>query len=113
MKENYSYKIKLRCIVCGSEDHFDSNEDRSYIKCTNCGKEYFGGYDELVSCNQEQIAEVKELATEEVTKDLQKELDRMLKNAFRAINISKSSSYGSLGLNYINIGACGQRFYLF
>ena len=82
MKENYSYKIKLRCIVCGSEDHFDSNEDRSYIKCTNSGKEYFGGYDELVSCNQEQIAEVKELATKEVTKDLQKELDQLLKNVF-------------------------------
>ena len=83
MKENYSYKIRLRCIVCGSEDHFDSNEDRSYIKCTNCGKEYFGGYDELVLCNQEQIAEVTEFATEEVTEDLQKELDRMLKNTFR------------------------------
>ena len=83
MKENDSYKIRLRCIVFGSEDQFYCNDYKSYIKCTNCGKEYFGGYDELVSCNQEQIAEVKELATEEVTKDLQKELDRMLKNVFR------------------------------
>ena len=49
----------------------------------NPKKLYLGGYYEIVSCNQEQIAEVKELATEEVTKDLQKELDRMLKNAFR------------------------------
>ena len=43
MKDNYSYSIQLRCIVCGSEEHFDYNEDKSYIKCTNCGKEYFGG----------------------------------------------------------------------
>ena len=55
MKDNYSYSIQLRCVVCGSEDHLDYNEDKSYIKCTNCGKEYFGGYDELVVCNQDQI----------------------------------------------------------
>lgn len=83
MKDNYSYRIKPRCIVCGSEDHFDCNDDKSYIKCTNCGKEYFGGYRELVSCNQEQIAEVKELIAEEVSKDLRKELNQMLKDAFR------------------------------
>ena len=83
MKDNYSYSIRLRCIVCGSEDHFDCNEDNSYIKCTNCGKEYFGGYDELVSCNQEQITEIKEIATEEIGNDLQREVNQMLKNAFR------------------------------
>lgn len=83
MKETYSYKIELRCIVCGSEGHFDSNDDKSYIKCTNCEKEYFRGYDELVSCNHEQIAEVKELVTDEVRKDLQNELGQMFKNAFR------------------------------
>ncbi len=82
MKDSYSYNIKFRCIVCGCEDHFESNDSQSYIKCTNCGKEYFGGYDELVSCNQEQIAEVKELAEEEISKDLQKELDQIFKKAF-------------------------------
>lgn len=83
MKDNYSYNINLRCIVCGSEDHFEGNEDKSYIKCTHCGKEYFRGYDELVSCNQEQIEEVKKIATKEVCNDLQKELDQMLKNVFK------------------------------
>lgn len=83
MKDNYSYSIQLRCVVCGSEDHFDYNEDKPYIKCTNCGKEYFGGYDELVACNQEQIEEVKKIATKEVGNDLQKELDQMLKNVFK------------------------------
>lgn len=83
MKDNYSYNIQLRCVVCGSEDHFDYNEDKSYIKCSNCGKEYFGGYDELVSCNQDQIDEVIEIATEEVSDDLQSEFDRMLRYAFK------------------------------
>lgn len=83
MKDNYSYSILLRCVVCGSEDYFDYNENKSYIKCTNCGKEYFGGYDELVACNQEQIEEVKKIATKEVGNDLQKELDQMLKNVFK------------------------------
>lgn len=83
MKKDYSYNINLRCIVCGSEDHFEGNEDKSYIKCTHCGKEYFGGYDELVSCNQDQIDEVKEIATEEIGDDLQKELNKMLKDIFK------------------------------
>ena len=47
----------------------------------NCEKEYFGGYDELVECNQELIAEAKELATEEIGKDLQKELNQIFQNA--------------------------------
>ena len=68
MKDNYSYSIQLRCVVCGSEDHFDYNKDKSYIKCTNCGKEYFGGYDELVACNQDQIEEVILATADDTTK---------------------------------------------
>ena len=83
MKDSYSYSIRLRCTVCGCDEHFDCNEDESFIKCTNCGKEYFGGYDELVSCNQNLIVEVKEIATEEIGDDLQKELNKMLKDIFK------------------------------
>ena len=90
MKDNYSYSIQRRCAVCGSEDHFDYNEDKSYIKCTNCGKEYFGGYDELVSYNQYQIDEVKEIATEEIRIDLQKELNQILKSAFKGSKYIKN-----------------------
>lgn len=77
MEKEKTYNIKLRCIVCGSTDQFEYNEDQSYIKCTNCGKEYLGGRDELVSYNQEQIEEIKEIATEEVVNDLQKELNKI------------------------------------
>lgn len=77
MEKEKTYKVTLRCIVCGSTDQFEYNEDQSYIKCTNCGKEYFGGRDELVSYNQDQIEEIKEIATEEVINDLQKELNKI------------------------------------
>lgn len=77
MEKEKTYNVTLRCIVCGSTDQFEYNEDQSYIKCTNCGKEYFGGRDELVSYNQEQIEEIKEIATEEVVNDLQKELKKI------------------------------------
>lgn len=83
MKDKYSYSLQLRCVVCGGENHFDYNEDKSYIKCANCGKEYFGGYDELVSCNQDQIDKVKKIETEEIGDDLQKELNKMLKDIFK------------------------------
>ena len=39
MKENYDRSVKLRCITCGSS--FEPNEDRTYIKCIRCGREYF------------------------------------------------------------------------
>ncbi len=42
------YEGKLRCITCAGED-FEFNEDKSYVKCTTCGREYLGGYDETTT----------------------------------------------------------------
>lgn len=76
MKDNYTREIKLQCVVCGSNEDFDSNEDKSYIKCTNCGKEYYGGQDELSECNQalidEEIKEIKEEVIGDLTSELKK-----------------------------------------
>lgn len=83
MKNNYDREIQLRCIVCGSEDHFEYNEDKSYVKCTNCGKEYFGGYDELVECNKEHIDDNVQAMKKEIGDDLKKDINDMFKNAFR------------------------------
>lgn len=52
------YTGQLRCATCGATDSFEFNNDKSYIKCTKCGKEYLGGYDELLELNQESIDEV-------------------------------------------------------
>ena len=83
LKNNYDGSVQLRCVVCGSVDMFDSNEDNSYIKCTNCGKEYLGGYDELVECNQLEIDDAVETKFKEIKNDLEKEIRDIFHNAFK------------------------------
>lgn len=82
MRDNYNKSIQLRCITCG-DTNFDFNDDKSWIKCNRCGKEYNGGYDELVELNQENINQELEKTKEEIEKDLQKEMTDMLKKAFK------------------------------
>ena len=48
MDKNYNKSIKLHCITCGDDSSFECNDNKSYIKCTKCNREYFGGYYELV-----------------------------------------------------------------
>ena len=69
-----SYEIRLRCATCGCEEQLEFNEDKSYIKCTFCNREYFGGIEELKELNQEAFDEVKDAAS--YIKD-------QLKNAFK------------------------------
>lgn len=82
MKDGYFKSIQLRCITCGGED-FDFNEDKSYIKCNLCNREYLGGYDELVELNEETIAEGVEAFKAEVSKDIEEDIHDMFKNAFK------------------------------
>ena len=83
IKENYNDSVQLRCIVCGATDKFEHNEDKSYIKCTNCGKEYLGGYDELVECNRREITEAVEAKAKEIKEDFRKEILDEFRNAFK------------------------------
>lgn len=83
MKKNYNKSIQLRCVVCGSADDFEFNEDKSYIKCTKCNREYLEGYDELVELNKSLIDEEVERTKEELAHDMQEELNAMLKKAFK------------------------------
>jgi len=76
MKE--SYKVVLRCAICGSEDHFEFNEDKSYIKCTFCNREYLGGIDELKELNQEVLDE----RMENIRKDVATHIKDALSKAF-------------------------------
>ena len=82
MKDNYNKLIQLRCITCGDTD-FDFKDDKSWIKCNSCGKEYNGGYDELVELNQKSINQELEETKEEIGNDLQKEMTDMFKKAFK------------------------------
>lgn len=53
------------------------------MKCTTCNREYNGGYDELVSMNQENIFSEVEEIKEEVVQDLKTEINAKLKAAFK------------------------------
>lgn len=78
MKTNYTEK--LICATCGSDSHFEFNEDKkSYIKCTNCNREYLGGYDELLELNQETIDKVKQ----QIAQEAKNQIFNHLKDAFK------------------------------
>ena len=65
------YTIKLRCATCGCEDHFEYNEDKSYVKCTFCNREYLGGIEELKELNSDVFEDAKKDVQNDVTKHLQ------------------------------------------
>lgn len=82
MKDSYNKSIQLRCITCGDSD-FEFNEDKTWIKCNRCGREYLGGYDELVELNQENINRELDETKKEITKDLQDDITKMFKDALK------------------------------
>lgn len=58
--------ITLLCGTCGHQD-FDFNEDKTWVQCTSCQREYHGGFDELKEQNQQRIDEgVKKVADETI-----------------------------------------------
>ena len=83
LKKDYSRDIKLRCVVCGDTDSFKVDDNDQTIICEKCGREYLGGEDELVELNQQLIDEEVEDIKAEVTKDVQKEFNKMIKSIFK------------------------------
>lgn len=83
MKHNYTRNVSLRCVICGSSEHLEFSDDNTYVKCTLCNKEYFGGYDELVETNEAMIAKEVESLKKEVKEDVEKDIQDMFKEAFK------------------------------
>ena len=83
MKDNYDRKIPLRCATCGSCSDFEFDDDKSYVKCTKCNREYYGGYDELVELNQALIQEEIDAMKAEVKQDVEKDLHDAFKKALK------------------------------
>lgn len=85
MNKNYDKIIRLRCVVCGSDSDFESNEDRSYIKCNKCNREYLRGYDELANLNQGLINDEIGKTKNQIVEDLEKELAAAFNKAFNKL----------------------------
>lgn len=82
MMKNKQITVPLNCATCGGAD-FEFNEDKSYVKCKACNREYLGGYDELVEFNQEQISTAVEDMKQDVGKEIKAALEKSLKAAFK------------------------------
>ena len=80
LKDDYSRSIALRCMTCGATYAFETDDKTDYITCRKCNRVYRGGEEELVCLNEALIADEQEQLVEEVTKDLEKELQKMFKN---------------------------------
>ena len=83
MKDNCHRDIALRCATCGSSSDFEFNDDKSFVKCKKCNREYHGGYDELIELNQAHIQEEMDEMKAEVKHDAEKYLRDSLKKAFK------------------------------
>ena len=77
LKDNYT--VKLRCATCGCDDHFEFNDDKSYIKCTICNREYLGGIEELKELNEEAFDELKGQIADDAKSYIQDELRKAFK----------------------------------
>lgn len=73
------YTVKLRCATCGCDDHFEFNDDKSYIKCTMCNREYLGGIEELKELNEEAFDELKGQIADDAKSYIQDELRKAFK----------------------------------
>lgn len=80
LKDDYSRSVALRCMTCGATYAFETDEKTGYITCRKCNRVYRGGEEELVHLNKALIADEQEQLVEEVTKDVEKELQKMFKN---------------------------------
>ena len=77
LKDNYT--VKLRCATCGCDDHFEFNDDKSYIKCTMCNREYLGGIEELKELNEEAFDELKGQIADDAKSYIQDEFRKAFK----------------------------------
>lgn len=85
MSSNYKTSISLACQTCGGED-FYFNDDKSYVKCNTCNREYFGGYDELVQVNKQRAQAAVERLGKMMLSDAEKNLKKKLRK-FKSIKL--------------------------
>ncbi len=72
------FNTQLKCATCGNDSSLEFNEDKSYVKCNNCGREYLGGLDELVELNTDTVEETRAAMEREAQDHIRKELQKSL-----------------------------------
>ncbi len=82
MRDKYEKSVTLRCVTCGDTE-LKYSEDKSTIVCQRCGREYPGGYDELVTLNQPEIDREVEKLEKEALKYADVELEKFMKEMNR------------------------------
>lgn len=70
--------VALLCATCGQGD-FDHNDDKSWVKCNNCHREYLGGISELADFNQGGIQDAVEDLGQSLVDDFAKTIESNLK----------------------------------
>jgi len=70
--------VSLLCATCGQGD-FDHNEDKSWVKCNNCDREYPGGINELAEFNQSNIQESVNEFGQSLVDDFAKKMESKFK----------------------------------
>lgn len=78
--EKYNRKFTLLCPVCGGVE-MEHTEELEDVKCLGCGKKFIN--DELIQENGVSIDSHLNEVKEELSKDIQKQFNDILKNAFK------------------------------
>lgn len=85
--KDYERSVELYCLTCGSSsfryESVDSGEygDDHLFTCACCGRTF--RKDELVEGNADVVSANMDEIVEEITSDLQKELNAMLKKVWK------------------------------
>ena len=76
--KDLSRNVYLYCDVCGNDQfEFDSKDESTKYKCTDCGKEYTK--EELIKINEHVINANIEDVEQEAISELEKELKKIFK----------------------------------
>ena len=81
MKSDYSRKIALRCITCGSDSSFVQDKTTGTIRCLKCNRAYYGGETELKDLNSRLLDDTITEMVLEVKDDMSNEIMNMFKRA--------------------------------
>ncbi|WP_036803023.1 ECs_2282 family putative zinc-binding protein [Photobacterium profundum] len=80
--KNLDRQISMLCPTCGCKDFsFDEHDENGLVTCTQCERQLTRS--DLLTENSELIAENQNEIAKEAKKQIEAEMKKMLKNAFK------------------------------